>query len=587
MAVDHSRWGAKIGTRVAMLVSQSMIFTHSRLASLKHKIAMSVFHAISDEISDEVDVTLGPLIKAMHDAIDETHPAYQSIHFMHTNRGQLKAIAGSSLQASSLLSSIATVMNNELAPVVYAFVQSNPHQLPQVGDVSSMHATGLVTDSEASDVIAANGFNGGWAEKFMDLAYAYPSSDMGLEMLRRGLISDDDMTTILQRGGLPAQYWGQVLELRNSPVSVADAALAVLRGNLSKKDGAVIAAQNGYDLASFNTILDNTGEPPGIMQLLEARRRGFIDEQTLVRGILQSRVRDEWIPTLEKLAFEPLSVADAVNAVVQNHISQADGNRYATENGLQAGDFDILVETAGEPLSRTEMEELYNRGVVTEDQVKQALRESRVKNKYVDLAFQLHRRILPLRTIDSALRYGGLSHQDAIKIVMEQGYTESDANTVIAAGSGQKLQSHKNKVISSAVSLYEDNVITSDQALKIIEGMDATADEAKFILESAEFTRNAHLINAAVSAVKSKYLGHHIKRNQVISDLDALGIPASQRDRLIQVWDIEYGAYSRTLTEAQIVKAVKIKLISPEDGLNRLMDMGYNLVDAGLLLEGA
>jgi hypothetical protein len=571
VGVNTGKWGAKIGPRIAMLVSQAMVHTHHKLAALKHKVAMSVFHAISNEISDEAEVTIGPIIAKFHDQMDETHPAYPLIHFMHTQRGQLKAIVGTGASMTGLLSALGTVLSNELAPVVYTFVASNPHLIPQVGDIANMAATGVVSDGEASQVMASNGYDAGWAANYIELAKNYPTSDVGLDLLRRGLIADNDLTVLLQRSGIPEAYWGPIAATRNGPVSVADAALGVLRGDLTMDQGAEIAAQNGFDLNSFNILISNTGEPPGTEQLLEAKRRGFIDDATLVRGILQSRVRNEWIPTLEKLAYTPMSVADAVNAVVQDQMTMAQGEQIANWNGLESGDFDTLYNTAGEPLSRTELQELYNRGLISEDILKQGLRESRLKNKYVDIAFDLHTRIIPIYTLQRALRYGGINQADAIKIAMESGYSESDATLIVNSGSAERLQTYKDKVVQSVQTMYEDGIIAAADAQSVIVAMGYSQTEAAFIFESSNFHRTATVLHTIINALHTKYLG----------------IPTEQRDYLINLWNIEYGAYTRLLTEAQIVKAATDSLITEADGLQRLMNLGYNQVDAALLLKGA
>lgn len=587
MTVSQHKWGSKIGPRIAMLVSQSLVFTHGKLAALKHKIAMSVFHAISDEISAEVDTTIGPFIRMMHDAIEESHPAYPLIHFMHTQHGQLKAIVGGGVSASGLLGALSAIMNNELAPIQYDVIRSNPHLVPSIGDAANMAATGVIGEDQVNGLANANGFDNGWAAAYLDLARNYPTFDVGLDLLRRGLISEDGVKTLLQRQGIPPDYWGPILETRNGPVSVADAALGVLRGTLSTDDGAKIAAANGFDLESFNILIANTGEPPGTMQLLEAFRRGFITEQTLDKGILQSRVRDEWIPVIKQLRYSPMSVADAVNAVVQNHMSMQNGERIANENGLQPGDFDTLYQTAGEPLSRTELQELYNRGLVSEDIVKQGLRESRLKDKYVDIAFDLHTKVVPIYTLQRALRYGGIDHAEAIRITMEGGYSEKDATLIVNSGSAERLQTYKDKVISSVQTLYEDGVVAASDAKSVISAMGYSQQEADFIFESSEFRRNAKVLNQVVNALHTKYLGRHIGETEVVNDLNAIGVPTEQRDYLIKTWNVELGAYTKLLTEAQIQKAVKLELITPDDGLKRLVALGYSEGDATLLIKGA
>ncbi len=117
--------------------------------------------------------------------------------------------------------------------------------------------------------------------------------------------------------------------------------------------------------------------------------------------------------------------------------------------------------------------------------------------------------------------------------------------------------------------------------------MGFAASEAVFILEAAEFRRASRIINRTANAIQAKYVSRHIPRTQASNDLDAIGVPASQRDFMLALWDIELDANTRHLTEAQVVKAVKLKLITQDDGTARLTAMGYSPDDAALLIAGA
>lgn len=570
-----------------MLIVQGMVYAHSRLASIKHKLAMAVFHAISDEISEEVDTTMGPFLSKLHAMTPKDHPAYPAIHFMHTASGQLKALAGTGLQISGLLGSISTIMNNELAPVVYEYVKLNPHILPDPSVAAQMAAAGLISESLADDVGASQGVNAGWMHNMIMLTKTWPDLATGIEFLRRKLVSPDQFALWMGLNGVDESVVGLMLNLVGTPLSPADLALAVLRGNMDQATGAAQAFESGVSPDQFNTIVLNTGEPPGLQQLLEGYRRGFIDQATLQKGIRESRYRDEWIPLLEKLRYEPMSVADAVNATVQNQLPAEVARSYADQNGLQPGDFDILLNTAGEPLSRTELEELYNRGLVTKDQVIQGLRESRLKNKYNEYAFALHSKVLPVYSLQRALRYGGVKVPDAIRIAMESGYSKEDSTILVNAGSAERLQAFKDKVLSAVIALYEDNLVAAADASSVVEAMGFSADEAAFVIKGSEFRREAHVLNSVVNAIKSKFVEHHITSTEASNLVDAAGVPAAQRDYLLKLWEIESSAYTKTLTEAQVVKAVKKELITPDDGIARLVNMGYNQGDAILLIEGA
>src|SRR5260221_10615961 len=587
MAVHQSQWGAKIGPRIAMLVVQAIAYAHVKLHDTKHRLAMAVFHSISDVISGEVHQTMDGIFQSLHESLSDDSPAKASLHFMRHETGQLGALAGTGLQASGLLSSVATIMNNELAIGVYDVVRSNPHMLPDVGTIAQLIASGRIGEAEGVDEIAAQGFNNGWAQQMISLATAWPSVADGLELLRRGLIRDGQFKLWALLHSIPPDIAELYLQLRDMPVSVADAALGVLRGNLTQAQGEKIAAETGYTPESFKTIIENTGEPPGTEQLLEAYRRGFIDQPTLERGILQSRYRNEWIPVIEKLRYSPMSTADAVDAVVQNHLTAAQANSIAEQNGLAPGNVDTLIQVAGSPLSRTEMTQLYNRGLATRAQFNQALSESRLKNKYTDLAFQLHTRIPEQSELSRAVINGTITVKAAVAKAMEVGYSAEDAALLVNADVATKTRDYRDKVVASIETLYLDGIISQADAASGIISMGFDRKEADLIVRAADFRRQATVITAAVHGIRAKYLNHHVAHNDAVGYLNKVGLPSVLVDFLMSVWDIERGRFTPVLTEAQTMQAVKSTLVTALEANDRLIALGYTQVDATLLLEGA
>lgn len=584
---DHSHRGAKIGPRVAMLVSQAIVATHQALLGTKHKLAMALFNSMSDQISEEVHQVVGPYL--MQIAESETADPAVKAHaaFMAHHSGQLNALAGVQMTAGSLLSSLAMIVNNAAAPVVRDIVALTPNMALDPATLAGIVAHGINSAANAEHDVAGQGFNSDLFGELIELAHTYPGLADALDMWRRGIIDDNGFNLYLARNGIPESEWNRLAALLNIPLAPADAALAVLRSEMTQEQGAAIALKSGVTPDDFATLIANTGEPLGLMQLLEAKRRNFIDDARLVRGIVQSRIRNEWVDVAEKLAYSPMSVSDAVNAVVQNQLDEATAASYAQQNGLEATAFPILINTAGEPLSRTEMEQLYNRGLATETQVKQASRESRLKNKYNDLAFALHEKLLEPRMLSSLVQYGSLSVQEAVKAAMEAGYSEAHATALVGEGSARKLETYKNRVISAIETLYEDGAVDNNTAAQGLTGLGLTSEEGSFILEAADMRRATKQTQQLISVVRVKYVGHHITGTEATNILQAAGIPSAQVDYLAAQWQLEQSANVRSLTEAQIAKAVKLQLISPDDGKTRLVEMGYLPSDADLLLQGA
>lgn len=583
----HGSGGAKLGTKIATIVSNSMVATHQKLLHVKHRLAMKIFSDISDVISEEVHGTLGPILRQLHEGTSEDSQLHPALKFMATQHGQLQALAGTTALGQGLLWPVSALINNELAPVVYEGVSSNPHQIPDGGSIAQMGARGLINDPSYIDGMAKNGFNGAWANALKQLNEQYPDAGTMLDLVRRGFIGRDIFIEWSLKNGIPAAVSEQWVKLIDVPLTPADAALALLRGNIDRVDAVKSAAAWGVTEKDFDVLVNNTGDPLGLEQLLEARRRGFIDDARLERGILQSRVRNEWIDVAKRIAYSPITVADAVQASVQNHISQAEASSIASQNGLEPGMFDILYQTAGEPLSRTEMEQLYNRGLATKDDVLQALRESRLKDKYGEKAFALHARLVQPGELADAVLYGAMTHAQATQKAVEIGYAPDDASVIVSSAVNRKLQTQRMGVVRAVEQLYENNAITQENANAVIERMGFEPAEASFIIQAAEFRRQEKVIAAAISAVRSKYIAHHIDKGATSAALDAIGIPHQQRDFMLQMWGIEHDANVKTLTPSQIIKANALGLIKDPETLDRLVKLGYSKVDATLLMKGA
>jgi hypothetical protein len=279
-----------------------------------------------------------------------------------------------------------------------------------------------------------------------------------------------------------------------------------------------------------------------------------------------------------------MSVADAVNAVVQGYFTDAQAAQVADFNGLEPGQVDTLIKTAGEPLSRTEMEQLYNRGEVTQADVEQALRESRLKDKYVPDAFALHVRLPEGRQVGTMVTHGALTKDQGLTILHQLGYSTEIADALIAEGTNAKLGVHKELTLGEIRTLYIDGIFSKVQAEQFITGLNYDAEEAGFLLRSWDLMAGAAITRQAIGVIRGRFVARDLSEADVNLDLDALGIPAAAKDNYLRIWKIEQAARISVLTEAQIVKAHKDALISGQEAHDRLTARGYSAGDANILM---
>lgn len=120
----------------------------------------------------------------------------------------------------------------------------------------------------------------------------------------------------------------------------------------------------------------------------------------LIQPILAPIVQAIQNETLNKLPDRPLSVADAVDAALRNHLSVTDAKQAAAESGVPGQDFDTLLSNAGEPPALEMLLEAFRRGVIagegidaTVPSLVQGIRESRLNNKWIETILKLQWRL--------------------------------------------------------------------------------------------------------------------------------------------------------------------------------------------------
>lgn len=577
--------GTKLGPKLTKLISETIVATKQRLLDTEHRARVHSMQEVIDRAGHEIADLYRPIVREVLDGQDLPDHIRDHVEKIVSGKHQWQAIAGIAFGASGVPSTLSEIVSNYLAPSARAAIAANPQLTPSPETLAALGAKGTWPRADVYAFSRGQGYSDDITTALLLAAYAWPDVSMILELTRRDIIDLGHAKFLLTRAGINPEIQGQILQLREVILSPADLADMVVRGIKGEPEAAKLAAESGVSGEDFHALVLDTGEPLALMQLLEAYRRGFIDESRLVHGIRQSRIRNEWVDVAEKLRFSPMSVADAVNASVQNHISKGEAARIAEQNGLIPGAFETLYETAGEPLSRTEMSELVNRGEATEAQFVQAMRESRAKDKYIGLAFKLRRRLPPPREIETALRHGAITQAEASRMLADYGYDKEGIKVVTGGATGQRADPYEKRVISAIETLYEDAAVSDQEARHLLSGLKVPDKEIDLILRAAGYRREAHLANQVTNLIRSRMVAHHIDRGEASTDLDALGIPHAQRDRLLALWEIERDSTVRTLTYAQIVKAVKKHLITPEEGLTRLENMGYTTADAELLME--
>lgn len=343
----------------------------------------------------------------------------------------------------------------------------------------------------------------------------------------------------------------------------------------------------GMHDGAWAAVRDSAHRELDVGTALDAVRREKLTSDALGLIFKRSGFRNEAIQVLEGLVYGPPSAEAAVSAAVQSQLSDRDARTILAANGIDPKHFEWLYGLNGNPPGTMEMLDLLNRELVDESTVVQAIRESRVKNKYIPYILQMRYSIPPQRTVVAMLRKGVIDTTQADKWLKADGFDPVARHALITEATSDRKEATKDLSRQQLTELYNLKIRSKEQteASLLALGYDQSEVDALIAIEDLKIIRRR--IDNAVTRVHSNYIAHKIDAATVNSALADLGLPPDAVTELLDIWDTERTINVRVLSEAQIVAATKKSVLTPDEALQRLITMNYSQADATILLATA
>lgn len=581
---NHTRLGGRIGARIARLVSQAHADHLRKSEGQRAKIGAQAANHFFRGVGGEYRLHLGPIFRQVEEALPGDHPAKSLFGFLARQPGEGAAIVAGNAASSAVGSAIGRIINSAIGPYVDEIVAAAPGEIADPNTYAAAWARGLISEGEASTRAAMAGMVPEVWPILRELAQARPDISSLQQLVNRGVIETETAQEQLRLQGVPGEWAGVLLGLREQVLQPADIADMAVRNIITMEEAKELAGKTGLAGEDIERLILDTGNSLGNQELLFAYRRGIIDKDTLEKGIRQGRTRDEWIPTLLGLSHGPMSTADAVRAVVQNQMSEETGEALALENGLDKQWWPYLVKAYGRPAALMQALSLRNRGIMSTGDVEQAIRESNIKDKYIPFLLHLGRKLPTVTMLKSIVAEGNLTVKDAVRLMIEEGYDQEVAVAYVASAQKVKVHGEHSLAKTDILKLYEEHQLGEAEAKEYLEALGYKGEEADVLTAGADAARALKDTESALNHLRTLYVDHRLSEQQVSADLDALGIAAARRDRLLSVWLVQREANRPRLTAPAIERAYRAKLLSDSEAAERLENLGYTADDARLLL---
>ncbi len=426
------------------------------------------------------------------------------------------------------------------------------------------------------------------------------------EARRRGFIKADgkgpDSTSYEQAIAESRLHnkWGEVLfELTKALLSPPDAASAVVRGFLPLKEAEALAALSGVDASQFAVMVHLSGDAPSPTQLSVALRRGLIPENSgspdkpgFVQGIQQGRLADIWAPMIRELAQEWPTPTDALEARLVGQVTTEESQRLYERFGGDPQYWQLLFDTRGEAPSPVELGLLANRGDIPwnglgaeKTTFSQGFHEGRWRNKWEDAYRKLAIYRPPEGSIVAFLAHGIIDDKQAAKLLATLGMDADTIKMYLDEAHLEAYSDYRGANIQMVLTAYHQQLLTAEQALPILEGFHVTTHAAKLMLELEDSQRAFEAVNNALSRIRTLYAGRKITKETARNSLGDLGIAPTSVEGILKSWAIENSVSVRPLTAAQITDAWFIQVLTEDEALTELENIGYTPFDAWVILS--
>lgn len=367
------------------------------------------------------------------------------------------------------------------------------------------------------------------------------------------------------------------------PLTPADVALGMLRHNPHIGNPYHEAAKSGIGKDDLDALQYNTGEPPGLQQVLEGYRRGLVTDDDLLKGVRQSRVRDEWFPLLKELRYAPPSSLEAIMGKVKGHLEEGPARKLFQEGGLNPEHFDWMLATAGRPPGAEQMLGLVNRNLMSEETFGDAIRQSDIQNRWIPYLLELRRYLPPPRSIVSMLHHNAIDDPYATELLKDHGLNDKDVAVYLAEGHASRTAAVKAETLGTVRALYREGVKDKTETRDAIVKLGYTAAQANDVIALEDHALEARYRNAATSHAHTLFIRHRIDQNDLSNELDRLGVRAEVRDMLIKLWLIERQLNVVPLTLAQTQGSWRRGVMTDAEFANRVRALGHPESDISYL----
>jgi hypothetical protein len=232
--------------------------------------------------------------------------------------------------------------------------------------------------------------------------------------------------------------------------------------------------------------------------------------------------------------------------------------------------------------SPTQVYEMYHRGLITIEQVRDYLRQADYAPAWRDLLAEISHGTLNRVDIRRMHKMGVLSEEQVFKAYMAEGLNETDAQSMteftVRYNQGTEGESPDTEILRG----YKEGIFSMDETISRLTTLGYSTDRIQTMIMLVDAEEQRELIDTEADAIIDAYMQGAYTIDQVRAELLTIGVPQGKLEFIIAREMAQARKRQKHATKSDLDRWLKYSLITDDEYTKRMSMIGYNANDINL-----
>ncbi len=378
-------------------------------------------------------------------------------------------------------------------------------------------------------------------------------------------------------------------EYCNGTISLETLISVYYRNPELRKRAIDLARENGLCENDVKMVFEANQNMPTEDQLASLYLRGEISEGLYDGAMQLLGYEQGNIDLIKKLLYYIPSVSDLVTMAVREcftpDIAEKYGQyqdfpedfaKYAKMQGVS--DFWAKAYWAAHwnlP-SFTEGIAMFQRGIIDHEDLVTLLKALDVmpywRDKLIQMTYSLYDRV----DIRRMYRVGVLDEQGVYEAYRQLGYDEDKAKKITDFVVKEYGSENKDLTKTQIIDGYEVRLLSKDETIQALKDLGYSEHDAEFLIAYSDYKYSKKIKNLTIKNIEEMYKVGVIDDTETITRLDELNIPSEQAETFLREWQIKYTLPTSEFPTTDLHKLFHKGLIDEDTYKSELRKKKYN-----------